>query len=199
MELLSDLSWEAAAAVASALLGLLALLGGYLNWRERSLRRDEVHEWADRAIETLQTLVLLCTLEPPVLPPDEARSRRTEAVFRTSILVEQGRMFFRNRPAGSLGRHKPPAYRGRRPAVLDHLVAAHKVALALPEAGPEARAKLSLVAEDALKAFVSALQHEVGRSRTASVAAGRLGESVDLDRLVERLDPNRVSARIQGQ
>jgi hypothetical protein len=176
----------------------LALAGGVVRWREQALRREEVQAWADRGIAALQGLVLLSALPPERLGPTEARL--TEIIFQTSILTEQGRMFFRNTPAGRLGREKPAAYRGRRPAILDHLIAAHEAACRLAAgADAETCARLSLVAEDSLKGFVSLIQPEVGRSRIRSPAAGQPGESVRLDHLMAKLDPRRIDDRIAGR
>ena len=195
-------SWQTLATVASAGLALVALLGGLvgaaIRGRERALRREDVHDWSKAAIETLQTLVLLSALPADRIGAAEAEARLTEVIFQTSILTEQGRMFFRNTRSGRVGEDKPPAYRGRRPAVLDCLIAAHQAACHLSDADAETRARLSLVAEDSLKGFVSLIQHEVGRSRIRSPAAGRPGDSIRLDRLTARLDPGRVAARLAG-
>nr|QQZ49940.1 hypothetical protein JKL49_25110 [Phenylobacterium glaciei] len=143
------------AAIASALVAVLALIGGGLRWRDQALRRDDVHAWADRAIDALQSLVLLTSLRTDQIPAESARERLTQIVFATSVLTEQGRLFFRNQADGPFGREKPRAYRGRRPQILDKLIAAHNVALRLPQADAGEQAQLALVAEDALKDFVS--------------------------------------------
>lgn len=196
MNLSTIASWEGVAAVVSAVIGVLTVGGAVVRWREQALRREDVQAWADQAITALQSLVLLAALPPGRIPPDEARRRLTEVIFATSILVEQGRMFFRNRPWGGYGRGKPRAYQGRRPAILDDLVAAHQAALRLEGADLRTRAQLSLVAEDALKDFVTRMQHEVGRSRSASPTAGKAGGSIDVARLISQIDPARVAERI---
>ena len=195
-------SWQTIAALASAGLALIALLGGVLGAtlraREQALRRDDVHDWANAAIEALQTLELLCVLPPDQLGLAHAEARLAQVIFRTSILTEQGRMFFRNTRVGRLGAEKPAAYRGRRPAILDCLIVAHEAARRLSGADAETRARLSLVSEDSLKRFVSLIQPEVGRSRVRSPAAGRPGDSIRLDLMMARLDPGRVAARLAG-
>ncbi|HQN50488.1 MAG TPA: hypothetical protein PK913_05440, partial [Phenylobacterium sp.] len=98
MNLSTIASWEGVAAVVSAVIGVLTVGGAVVRWREQALRREDVQAWADQAIAALQSLVLLAALPPGRIPPDEARRRLTEVMFATSILVEQGRMFFRNRP-----------------------------------------------------------------------------------------------------
>jgi hypothetical protein len=189
-------SWEGIAAVVSAVIGLLTVGGAVFRWREQSLRREDVQDWANEAIAALQTLVLLAGMPPGRIPADEAARRLTEVIFATSILVERGRLFFRNKPWGDYGTKKPRAYRGRRPALLDDLIAAHQAALRLEGADARTRAQLSLIAEDALKDFVTRMQHEVGRSRTASPATGKAGESVDVAVAASRLDPRRVADRM---
>lgn len=187
------------AAVASAAVALAALIGGGLRWRDQALRRDDVHRWADRAIEALQSLVLLTSLRTDQIPAPAARERLTQIVFSTSVLTEQGRLFFRNKPDGRFGREKPRAYRGRRPQILDKLIAAHNVALRLAKAGPEDQAALALVAEDALKDFVTLIQYEVGRSRSGHPSPGQRGDGTDLDLLISRLDPSRLADRRAGR
>ncbi|MFZ3005154.1 MAG: hypothetical protein WA047_03185 [Phenylobacterium sp.] len=197
--MIDTLSGEDLAAIASAILALLALMGGALRWRAETLRRDDVHSWADRAIQALQSLVLLTSLRTDQIPAEAARERLTEIVFATSVLTEQGRLFFRNQPAGRFGQEKPRAYRGRRPQILDKLIAAHHVALRLPKASAAEQAELALVAEDALKEFVSLIQQEVGRHRSAHPGPGRPGDGTEVDLLISRLDPARVAARRAGR
>lgn len=199
MDQIDSAGWQALAALASTAVALGAALGGFLSWRARGQRREEVHAWANAGIEALQSLVLLAGLQPEQIEITEARRRLWAVTFATSILTEQGRLFFRNKPAGKLGITKARAYRGRRPAILDALIAGHNAALALPTANAEMRARLSLVVEDALKSFVTLVQYEVGRSRSANPAAGRPGDSIDLQRLLAAQDPMRVASRLEGR
>ncbi|MAK80631.1 hypothetical protein [Phenylobacterium sp.] len=185
--------WEALAALVSIVGLLLAATAWWIRRRDDSLRRTDVHAWADRAIEALQSVVLIARLSARALPPAEFEIRRIDLAFKTSVLAEQGRLFFRNRRWGREGREKQIAYRGRRPAILDDLIVAHQACLEL--ASPDAdRLKIGLVAEDALKRFVSSVQSEVGRSRTASAATSRSGRGIDIQRLMEELDARRVDA-----
>ncbi len=187
--------WQALA----ALVALAALAGGALRWREQALRREEVLAWGAQAIEALQSLVLLCALPAGRIDPAVAEARLSDVIFQTSILTEQGRMFFKNTRVGRIGKDKPAAYRGRRPAILDHLIAAHEAAVRLAGGVDlDSRARLSLVAEDSLKGFVSLIQSEVGRSRVRSPAAGKPGESIRLELLMARLNPARVDERLRG-
>ena len=166
------------AAIVLTVVGLLVTWG--VTWkahREGELRRDEVLAWADEAITAMQTLVLLCLLDPKQ-KPDPARL--ADVTFATSILVERGRLFFRNRRRLSHGRHKEPAYRGLRPRILDHLVLAHHIACDLPNANSARRALLGDLATRELKRFVSLAQKEVGRSRTRANGSRAPGQQISL-------------------
>ena len=176
----------------SLILGALALLGTYRSWRKRELRRDDVLAWGSEAITALQTLLLICLDEEH---GKGASNPRLEWVrFSSSILVERGRLFFRNADPEAKGEWKERAYRGFRPGILDHLVTAHQIANAWPKAEGLERTKLRLIAEDCVRSFVSLLQEEVGRDRTASVDTGRGGAGADLDQLLAGLDPHRVES-----
>lgn len=191
---------EALAATASAILTALVLFAGWRSSRKSELRREDVANWADESIAALQTLLLICIHADPPIPAAEAEKRRAETLFRTSILVEQGRMFFRNAGPYSEGREKYAAYRGKRPQILDQLVAAHQIACRWPKASDDERVRMRLVAEDCLKQFVSLVQLEVGRSRTASPGTRRRGTGALLTARMEELDPDRVaSAWAQGK
>jgi hypothetical protein len=191
---------EAVAALASVLLTAVALFAGWRSSRKSELRREDVANWADESIAALQTLLLVCIHGDPPVPAAEAEKRRAEILFKTSILVEQGRMFFRNAGPYSEGREKHRAYRGKRPEILDQLVAAHQIACRWPGAADEERVRMRLVAEDCLKRFVSLVQLEVGRSRTASAGTRRRGTGALLTARMEELDPDRVAtAWTQGK
>ncbi len=108
-------------------------------------------------------------------------------MFETSILVERGRLFFRNARSGH-GRHKPHAYRGKRPEILDQLVIAHQIACTWPDADSDRRRMMGVVASDVLRRFVSLVQMEVGRTRTASADTRRRGDGADLDMRLREVD-----------
>lgn len=190
---------EAVAAVASVILTAIALFAGWRSNRRNELRTEDVFDWASEAITALQTLLLTCIHGDPPIPAAEAERLRVEVLIKTSALVERGRLFFRN--AGPhVERDKPRAYRGKRPEILDQLVAAHQVACRWPRASDAERVRMRLVAEDCLKQFVSLVQTEVGRSRTASADTRRRGTGAHLTARMEELDPDRVAkAWTQGK
>jgi hypothetical protein len=168
------------AAIVSAILTAVALFASWRSWRRSELRRDDVLDWANEAITALQSISLITGSTRAHLDPEDARKRMTELMFETSILVERGRLFFRNARSRK-GCDKPRAYRGSRPAILDPLVLGHQVACAWPDANPDTQRRIGLVAEDAVRQFVSLIQAEVGRERTASSDTRRGGHGADLD------------------
>lgn len=176
------------ASLGLALLGALGgLFGFYLKRRADQLRRDDVLRWALEAIASLQTIAILCEEAGKGLSDAEAADRIKEQLIASSILIEQGRLYFRNVPHGSLVKGKPPAYQGLRPRLLDYLLVAHKVACAWPTANAAARSKLARLAKDSCRQFVSLLQHEVGRDRTATSGTSEGGHHVDLPHLMQQL------------
>lgn len=185
---------EATAAIASAVLTAIALFAGWRSNRRNELRREDVLDWANESITALQSLLLISIHGDPPIPAAEAGRRRVDLLIQTSVLVERGRLFFRNAGPYSVGKEKHRAYRGKRPEILDQLVAAHQIACRWPSANDEERVRMRLVAEDCLKQFVSLVQLEVGRSRTASADTRRGGSGALLGVRMNELDGKRVNA-----
>jgi hypothetical protein len=186
----------------AAIVGLLSAFitgaGLFLAWRqarERQLRKDDVLKWANEVIRTLQSLYLYCYLEGRAIEPEKLRAIAAD----TSILVEQGRLFFRNTPDPTYGADRHPAYRGYRPKLLDPIVVAHQIAMQWDGAAADERQRMTLVAEDCVKIFVSLAQLEVGRSQTASIDAGQKGEGRRLDDLMELIPDKRLAALAEAR
>ncbi|MBO9713537.1 hypothetical protein [Sphingomonas sp.] len=175
------------AAVVTAVLTAVALFASWRSWRKAELRRDEVQRWADESIAALQSVWLITGSTRMKLTPDEERVRLVQLIFDTSVLVERGRLFFRNARSGH-GSGKQRAYRGKRPEILDQLVLAHQIACAWPEAPPETRAKLGILADAVARRFVTLVQAEIGRVRTASPDTRRRGDGIDLDGRLREID-----------
>ena len=174
---------------------LVAAAGLYFSWRNKhdyELRQGDVLAWANEVIAELQTLALVCQLTEQHIGHDTAKQKITDVIFNTSILVERGRLFFRNTSDGAHGKEKPHAYRGRRPVILDQLVLAHQIACAWPGADADTRRAMAVVAEDVLQRFVSLVQMEVGRMRTASADTRRRGDGTDLEWRLRHVDPLRM-------
>lgn len=173
------------AALSLAFVVVSTISGAYLSWRQRQLRKEEVLVWANRAIDKLQILVLLCSEAHLGLPDEVRRDKILEISLSLSVLVEQGRIYFRNEPAGDYGLDNPPAYRGLRPAILDKLIVGHLVAEEWPTANIEDRRLMVRIAQRAEREFVSLAQKEVGRARTATPETRDPGTGVSLRRLVD--------------
>ncbi len=175
-------SIEAWAAVVSVAVAALTLAGTWWGWRTRELRHDEVLAWSQEAIAALQTLCLLCRRD---LNRADVEADSYEAIwFSTSILIERGRLFFRNAQAKGYSRHKATAYQGYRTEILDQLLIAHLIAGGFPDALDEDRTKMSRLAEKCRARFVSLAQKEVGRARTRSPDPSVAGVSITLDYLL---------------
>ena len=175
-------SIEAWAAVVSVAVAALTLAGTWWGWRTRELRHDEVLAWSQEAIAALQTLCLLCRRD---LNRADVEADSYEAIwFSTSILIERGRLFFRNAQAKGYSRHKATAYQGYRTESLDQLLIAHLIAGGFPDALDEDRTKMSRLAEKCRARFVSLAQKEVGRARTRSPDPSVAGVSITLDYLL---------------
>jgi hypothetical protein len=175
------------AAIASIISAIVGALGFFVAWRERALRRGEVLAWANEGINTLQTIALLCDRHSPLWRDPERANLVRGALLNTSVLIERGRLFFRNKPWGDWGIDNDPAYRGLRPVVLDQLVLAHQIARSLSGESNFEPDELLRVADRTRKRFVSLCQQEVGRSRSASVNPAKPGESISLRREIEQL------------
>jgi hypothetical protein len=173
-----------AAPILSALVATAGLI--WILWRARreQLRHDDVLKWANEGIEALQSLVLVSALKDTQLDESAAQAKITEIIFRTSILVERGRLLFKNCVTDDYGNKKEPAYRGYRPRVLDPIVLAHQIACKWAEANQEMRVRLREIAAAQAKKFVSLMQKEVGRSRTASAETSKGGDGWELDQLI---------------
>jgi hypothetical protein len=148
--------------------------------------------WANEVIRELVSLWLLCNLDGQQPDDEAAKAKLTDIIFNTSILVERDRLFFKNEIVDDHGQEKEAAYQGYRPKILDPIVVAHQIACARADAGEETRLRMQLLAEDCLKKFVSLVQKEVGRGRTASADTRQGGAGVHLGRLLNALDNRRL-------
>ena len=178
---------------------MIGLITGWAKWRDAQLRRSEVLVWSNQGIAAMETLVLACSLGSSIYDPAELDKKLKELCVTSAILVEQGRLFFKNQRLGDHGQHKQPAYRGLRPCILDPLIVGHQIALSWPNASPENRVRMRLVAEKHLKIFVSLVQKEVGRSRTVSSDTKRGGDRIDLPQLMTSVDQEKVDRLLSKQ
>lgn len=184
-------------AIAGFISATIAAIGAtlvYLQWRERRYRKDDVLKWANEVIRNLQTLYLICFLAKDNYEETQVMEMQKQIAIDTSVLVEQGRLFFRNVPDPEHGKDRPPAYRGYRPELLDPIVVAHQIACQWDTADIPTRRRMTLVAEDCVRRFVSMAQMEVGRSRTAHRDTARGGRGHSLVQLMEDLKADRIEA-----
>jgi hypothetical protein len=189
-------------ALAPIISAFVAVLGVFLAWRksrESALRRGDVLAWANEVIRELETLLLICVLKGAQLEPITAKTKLTEVLFNTAILIERGRLFFRNQVVGDHGREKESAYRGYRPKILDPIVVAHQIALEWDGADGEKQLRMRLIAEDCLKKFVSLVQKEVGRGRTASADTGEGGDGGHLRHLLDTVNVKRLDRLMSAE
>jgi hypothetical protein len=189
-----DIPPAAIAGFISAFVAACALTVGWLQWRERQLRQDDVLKWANEVIRAHQTLYLTLFLGEPAFDRATTRTMLSKIAVDTSVFVEQGRLFFKNTPHSSHGIDRHPAYRGYRPKILDPIVVAHQIACQWEGAAEDERERMILVAEDCVRSFVSMAQREVGRGRTAHMASAIRGEGEKLEDLLSRVKPERIAA-----
>ena len=194
MKINLDITAQVIVTLVSALIAALALFLAWRQARERQLRKDEVLKWALDGIRQMQTLYLVCFLGEPAFDKAQIKMLLAQIAVDTSILVEQGRLFFRNTPHETYGKDRHPAYRGYRPVLLDPIVVAHQIACQWDGATEDERQRMTLVAEDCVKSFVSLAQLEVGRSITAHEDVGKKGEGEKLETLLTKLDAKRLAA-----
>jgi hypothetical protein len=162
--------------------------------REDSLRRSEVMAWANQSIAVLKSLALICAMQRDGRHPETVEKKRLEIIFDSAILVEKGRLFFKNQVADGHGSDKKAAYRGYRPVILDPLVAAHQIANKLGDTDSAGCERLKQLADANVREFVSRIQVEVGRQRTAAKETRESGHGVNID---QHLDPDAAATGSQ--
>jgi len=177
----------------STLVAFAGLLIVFRQSRESALRRGDVLTWANEVIRELQNLSLICALDEKELDAATRKAKLTDIIFNTSVLVERGRLFFKNEVRGDdHGKDKELAYRGYRPKILDQIVVAHQIARQWQNANDAQRSIMRLLAEDCAKKFISLAQQEVGRSRTASAVTKQGGDGRQLDDLLKDFSSARL-------
>lgn len=176
---------------AAVVLTLVGFSAAYITARRNELRREEVLSWVNEGIACLQTTALLANASWYPIAEDERSGRLLELSIKASILVEQGRLFFKNKAFGSHGLSKEPAYRGIRPMILDELIVIHGLSRGWNSLQVEDRGLASEIAVSCLKRFVSMAQQEVGRDRAASSYAASAGDGASFDALLDGLKSKR--------
>ncbi len=177
------------APLAGAIVALVGFLWVLFAAYRASFKTDEVRSWAKECIETLQTIAILTTTAVGV---KDREVRLAELAIKSSVLLEQGRLYFRNKKRTAYGLKKHPAYRGFRPAILDELLVSHQIALRFSSMSADDQAVAGPIAQSCERRFVSLAQTEVGRIAAASRYNEAAGDGQHLDRLV-------AQARAEGK
>lgn len=172
----------------------VALFVVWMQRRESALRRGDVLAWSNEVICALESLLLVSILKESQLEAPDRKKKLTDIIFNTTILIERGRMFFKNMAVDNYGSEKQLAYQGYRPAILDPIVVSYQIACRWESADEDTRLRMRLVAEDCLKKFVSLVQKEVGRSKNVSADTGKGGDGLHLRHLLNDVNEKRMNA-----
>ncbi|WP_095200959.1 hypothetical protein [Mesorhizobium carmichaelinearum] len=178
---------EAYATLASAILSALAIFVAWSQFKKGEYRIDHVTSWSNDSISNLQEIYLVISASAEITNEKQKRDRLTELCINSSILIEKGRIFFKNQVINTYGATKPEAYRGYRPKILDPLVVAHEISKDWFKSDAQRRDRLARLAYENVRQFVSLAQKEVGRSKTTSADTAQGGQGVNLERLLAAL------------
>jgi hypothetical protein len=189
-----DIPPAAIAGFISAFVASLAALMVWLQWRERRMRQDDVLRWALEVIRVQQTLYVTLYLGDATFDRNETKATLARIAVDTSVLVEQGRLFFKNTPHPTYGADRHEAYRGYRPRLLDPIVVSHQIACQWEGSSEEERERMLIVAGDCVRRFVSMAQREVGRRLTPHDVHTMKGEGEKLEALVAKVKPEQLEA-----
>jgi hypothetical protein len=190
--------WASATTAVSTIAALVGLFLAWRHARDEAYRRSDVFQWANDVIESLQNLSIVGNLY--LDKPQSMQQERVEAiVFKTSILLDQGRLLFKNSIIDDFGSEKEPAYRGYRPKILDPIVLSHQIARSWHRDSANLDSETAFLAEQSARKFLSLAQNEVGRSRLVSAETGSAGDSVHLKRAIALCDPNIVASWEEGR
>lgn len=174
--------------IVTVLVGVGGLYLAFVKWQSdredrqsAELLREDVFSWANECIDCLQTLSVLVEKRNSPLFEGVIFAQRRDLMLRTSVLIERGRLFFLNDQ--SVGDHsrESASYRGYRPIILDQLVLAHQLA----SEWPEDEANFETLARMCASNFVTLMQKEVGRNKTLSPEASKVGVSIRLREIIK--------------
>lgn len=167
---------------------IIASAVGLYRWRVNELRHSDALAWSNRCIEVLQRTYLRMKASSSGLPTSSDEFQRLSE--EASILLEQGRLLFRNIRSGhgkAYGTQKPYAYQGLRPGILDWVLCVHEASSRWEVSSAQERTLLMLAVETAKRNFVSLAQQEVGRAKTSSKFTREAGDGSPLETLIEQL------------
>ena len=157
--------------------------------REAMLRKSEVLAWSNEVISALSSLWIICRLRTSAWETPEVTVRMNNILFDTSILIERGRLFFKNADKENYGLENEPAHQGYRPRILDPIMTAHRIACLWGESNEQRRLRMAVITEKSLQQFVSLAQKEVGRGKlVGSPEAAAGGKPISIDELLMSVD-----------
>lgn len=183
---------ETLASTVSVVAALAGIAFGWITYRRKSRREDDVFNWANEAIEAMHAVWLLCSIGTALFSEDEIRKRMAELAITTSVLIEKGRLLFKNKRGGSSHLERPVSYQGYRPNILDYMVPSHQVACNWVAANESDRIKMQLVAEDCIKHFIGLAQEEVGRKAAKAKATIEGGKGRNLKTMMGSIEQNQI-------
>jgi hypothetical protein len=192
------MSWEAFAAIFTGVAGVAAALAVWYDWRKTrasELRLSDVYTWSRDAVRIFHSLrvIAMCNWQDPIT--ERMDNRLSELALELSIVIEQGRLLFKNESNGYRS-HRPAPFRGFRPRILDPLVAGYVLAIRWKGAPREDRQAISLAIEKQYGEFLHLAQEEVGRKLAFSRNAAAGGDSFDVEELIaeaRRCPPQRFN------
>lgn len=193
------------AVIISVLVGLSTLLGAWLKMKqseaqraESELRVKDVFTWSNDvicALTSLRMCVLKTLYKEQAADAQSIRKELEEIALETSILIERGRLFFRN-PGADHEQGKV----GTRPRILDWIVLANRIAVRIASApgaaGREEHTRLFMLADRCVKEFVHYAQQEVGRQRAVSADAAGMGDAMEVDVWLAKIEAHDATKRI---
>ena len=116
--------------------------------------------WGDDSIDWMSPAHSLTFYSLGKMEENAFYSRRAECLWHLSALIDRGRLFFPNEAADTIGLHKPQAFRGFRPLVLDQLKAVYDCVKELHGSRESARSvrQIQEVIKDCRRKLVSEIQ-----------------------------------------
>lgn len=172
------------ATVVPTILAAIGLLYTHWQWRdaerkkkEEELRKTEVMNWSLDTIETLQKISIITKNQDIEL---NSENKLKELSISTSVLIEKGRLFFKNTD-DKYGESKEEAYQGFRPEILDQILIAHIAAMNWVNLSTQEKEIMAAKVQKCVRRFVTLAQKEVGRERTANASTARGGDSISLE------------------
>jgi hypothetical protein len=195
--------------VISTFAGITALLGAWVKYRlsamkrlDAELRLKDVFSWANEVIRRLSTLrmyVLKIVNQGHDELSQAIRKDFEEIAIDTSVLIDRGRLFFRNPGASE---KFDPKQLGWRPVILDSIVRANRIATRIASEpsipSRDERVKLFLLTDLTAREFVHYAQREVGRQRVVSDDAADVGTRIDVNQELAEADVKFGQKRVDG-